>query len=85
MPGRPKTHQDTTPQHPNRLSAKALDLLRRITYPKGVIYADNENPHILKALYDRKLVCAKTIGDDPWTVPTDAGRALIESIGGKAK
>lgn len=82
MPGRPKTHPDTTPQHENRLSAKALDLLRRVVNGKDV-YPDNEPENIVNALLVRGLV---DTGD--WTgqlLPSHAGRALIDKIGGKAK
>lgn len=95
MPGRPKTHPDTTPQHPNRLSAKALDLLRRVVNDNATpgasadkkkgIYADNESAQLIAALVKRGLIWNNCDGSDGFQIrATTAGRALIESLDGKA-
>ena len=82
MSGRPKTHPDTSPKFPNRLSPKALDLLRRAAAAqKPGIFADNEPEPIVDALLARQLIYIF----DYSLFATDAGRALIEKIDGKAK
>lgn len=92
MPGRPKTHPETTPAHPNRLSERAIDLLRRVVdkaskHESLAIYKDNEPHSIVQALLRRGLIefYPGPYFGDLIISSTGAGRALIEKINGKAK